>query len=55
MHAVVITEPANPMSCAGLRYPARSRPRRGPWSRVTAGVSTRADLMQREGRYPPPA
>ena len=55
MHAVVITEPGDPDVLRWLEVPD---PVPGPGEvvvEVAASGVNRADLMQREGRYPPPA
>ncbi len=55
MHAVVITEPGEPDVLRWLEVPD---PVPGPGEvvvEVAASGVNRADLMQREGRYPPPA
>ena len=55
MHAVVITEPGEPDVMRWLEVPD---PVPGPGEvvvEVAASGVNRADLMQREGRYPPPA
>jgi len=55
MHAVVITEPGEPDVLRWLEVPD---PAAGPGEvvvEVAASGVNRADLMQREGRYPPPA
>ena len=55
MHAVVITEPGEPDVMRWLEVP---NPVPGPGEvvvEVAASGVNRADLMQREGRYPPPA
>ena len=54
MHAVVITEPGDPDVMRWLEVPD---PEPGPGEvviEVAASGVNRADLMQREGRYPPP-
>lgn len=54
MRAVVVDEPGGPEQ---LRIAERERPLPGPDEllvRVRATALNRADLMQREGRYPPP-
>ncbi len=54
MHAVVITEPGDPDVMRWLEVPD---PDPGPGEvviEVAASGVNRADLMQREGRYPPP-
>jgi putative PIG3 family NAD(P)H quinone oxidoreductase len=55
MHAVVISEPGGPEV---LRWTEVEDPRPGPGEvliEVTAAGVNRADLMQRQGFYPPPA
>lgn len=54
MHAVVITEPGGPEVLTWLEVPD---PVAGPGEvvvRVTASAVNRADLLQRQGFYPPP-
>jgi len=54
MHAVVITEPGEPEVLRWLEVPD---PVPGPGEvivEVAASGVNRADLMQREGHYPPP-
>ena len=54
MRAVEIAEPGPPEA---LRIVTRPTPRPGPGEvlvRVAAAGINRADVMQREGRYPPP-
>ena len=54
MHAIVITEPGDPEVLQWLEVPD---PELGPDDvliQVTASALNRADLMQRQGQYPPP-
>ena len=54
MHAIVITEPGGPEVLRWIEVPD---PEAGPGEvliDVVASAVNRADLMQREGRYPPP-
>ena len=54
MHAVVITEPGGPEV---LRWTEVPDPRPGPGEvlvEVAASAVNRADVMQRQGFYPPP-
>ena len=55
MHAIVITEPGGPEV---LRWTEVPDPRPGPGEvliDVAAAAVNRADMMQRQGHYPPPA
>lgn len=54
MHAVVVAEPGGPEACVWTEVPD-ARPGAGEvLVRVAASAVNRADLLQRQGHYPPP-